>query len=140
MAAISEFHLQRAFTIFFQGEKWEQGPLKGQWKVIPASRPDVVSWHTPNGGTRDVREGVNLKATGVVAGIPDYFFLRSGALLGLEFKRPGGQQPPEKQLSTAQIAMHPRLRAAGIVALETVDNLEAAKGFVRRHGLVQPGL
>lgn len=128
----SEFDIQRAFTIFYKGEKWKQGPLKGQWKALPHKLPGIVAWHTPNGGTRQSAfEGMRLNEIGLEAGIPDYFFLWGG-LYYLEFKKPGGV------LSPAQIRLQPLLMAAGAVAGETVDNLAAAKAFVVRHGLVLP--
>lgn len=124
MPTPSEWDIQRAFTIFYKGEHYRDGT----WKVLPAARPGVVAWHTPNGGNRSAAEGARFRAIGVEPGIPDYFFLWGG-LFALEFKKPGGP------LSAAQLAMHPLLRAAGAVAVETVDNLAAAKEFVRRHGL-----
>jgi hypothetical protein len=128
-----EWRIQRAFTIFFKGEKWAKGPLKGQWKVVPAELPGVVSWHTPNGGKREAFEAMRFKQIGVEAGIPDYVFLWGG-LYALEFKEPGGGTVLDSQLR-----MHPRLLAAGLVALEIVDNVEDAKSFVRKHGLVISG-
>lgn len=133
MPAPSEWDIQRAFTIYYKGERWAKGPKAGTWKVEPAAYPPVISWHTPNGGKRDRGEAIRFKMIGVEAGIPDYLFLYGG-LYGLEFKEPGGGR-----LSKAQEEMHPRLRAAGMVALETVDNLPAAKAFVRKHRLVIPG-
>lgn len=131
--AVQEFDIQRAFTIFYKGEKWKQGPLKGQWKAPPHKLPGVVAFHVPNGGTRSSAfEGKRLNEIGLEAGIPDYIFLWGG-LYWLEFKKPGGALLP------SQIRMHPLLVAAGAVAGETVDNLHAAKEFVRRHGLVLPG-
>lgn len=135
MPAILEYDVQRAFTIWFKGERWKKGPHKGEWKSLPHGLPGVVAFHVPNGGERrDAFEGQRLQDSGVEAGIPDYWFLWGGSY-GLEFKKPGGKQPPERQLNPAQEKMHPRLRAAGIVALETVDNLPDAKAFVIRHGL-----
>lgn len=133
MPDISEWAIQRAFTIFFKGEKWAKGPKAGTWKVEPAALPGVMSWHTPNGGERDRVEAIRFKMIGVESGIPDYLFLWGG-LLGLEFKEPGGGV-----LSKSQIAMHATLKAAGMIALEVVDNLAAAKDFVRKHGLLIPG-
>lgn len=132
MSKPSEWAIQRAFTIWFKGEKWAKGPKAGSWKVEPAELPGVVSWHTPNGGKRDRVEAIRFKMIGVEAGILDYLFLWGG-LYALEFK------DDEGGLTDSQIAMIPRLKAAGIVALEVVDNLAAAKDFVRRHGLVIPG-
>jgi hypothetical protein len=125
---VQEFDIQRAFTIFYKGEQWAAGPLKGTWKVRPAARPGVVAWHTPNGGSRSKLEGMRFKQIGVEAGLHDYFFLWGG-LYGLEFKTPGGS------LSSSQIQMHPRLMAAGMIASAVVDNLADAKAFVIRHGL-----
>lgn len=39
-------------------------------------RPDLLFWHTPNGGSRSVREGAQLRSEGVQAGIPDLFLMR----------------------------------------------------------------
>ncbi len=135
---LEEFDVQRAWCLWFGGEQWEAGPLKGTWKLLPAQLPGIEWWHTPNGGNRDAREGKRLKQMGTKAGVHDVFILWGG-LYGMEWKRPGGIQPPERQLSTAQKAMHPRLLAAGLVASCVVDNLEAGKAFCRIHGLVQPG-
>ena len=132
MPAPSEWDIQRAFTIFFQGEKWAKGPKAGTWKVEPSGLPGVVSWHTPNGGKRDRVEAIRFKMIGLVAGIPDYFFLW-GALYFLEFK-----EPDDGRQSDAQKRVLPQLRAAGAIG-EVVDNLAAAKDFVRKHALVIPG-
>lgn len=126
---IEEWDLQKAWCLWYGGEPG---------KIEPAQLPRVVWWHTPNGGSRDKREGKRLKETGVKAGVHDILLLWGG-IYGLEFKRPGGQQPPEKQLSASQQAMHPRMLAAGMVASATVDTLELAKSTVRRWGLVRPG-
>lgn len=128
-----EWRIQRGFTIYFQGERWEKGPNKGLWKVEPAALPGVVSWHTPNGGKREAFEAKRFKQIGVTAGIPDYLFLWGG-LYALEFKEPGGGKVLDSQLR-----MHPRMIGAGLVALAIVDNVDDAKNFVRKHGLVIPG-
>jgi len=128
-----EWRIQRAFTIFYKGELWAKGPKKGQWKVEPAQLPNVVAWHTPNGGKREAFEAFRFKQIGLEPGIPDYVFLWGG-LFALEFKEPGGGK-----ILPSQERMHPRLFGAGLVALEIVDNLEDAKSFVRKHGLVLPG-
>lgn len=138
MPVPSEWDIQRAFTLFYKGDQWSAGPLKGTWKIIPAQLPGVVAWHTPLGGTRNAVEGLRLKQIGAEAGIDDYLFLWGG-LFAMEFKKPNGR-PPETQLSPVQREMHARLLAAGLVARAVVDNLDAAKDFVRLHGLVKPGL
>lgn len=128
----SEWAIQRAFTIFYKGERWAKGPLKGTWKVEPAALPGVVSWHTPNGGKRDRVEAIRFKMIGVEAGIPDYLFLWGG-LFFIEFKEPNGGT-----LTKSQELMIPQIRAAGAVG-EVIDNLADAKAFVRKHGLLAPG-
>ena len=44
----------------------------------------------PNGGKRDIREAMKLKATGVIAGIPDMILLHSSTCIGFEFKAEKG--------------------------------------------------
>ena len=124
--APDEFDIQRAWCLWYGGEQWAAGPLKGTWKIQPAQLPGVEWWHTPNSGEgRDAFQGARLKQAGVKAGIHDILLLSNGRLYGLEFKKPGGV------LSPAQRAMHPRLLAAGMVASATVDSLEGAKAVVR---------
>lgn len=130
----TEWDLQRAFVIWFEGELWEKGPHAGTWKVMPAKLPGVVMWHTPNGGVRSAVEGKRFKLIGVKAGVHDLLFLWGG-LYGIELKEPGGTG----KLQPSQEAMHPAMLAAGMVASAVADNLEACKAFARRHGLVQPG-
>ena len=61
----------------------------------------------PNGGSRDVREGAKLKATGTTAGIPDMLLLWGGTIYGFEFKTETGV------LSEAQRKIHQRWKDAG---------------------------
>lgn len=53
----------------------------------------------PNGGTRNIREAMALKATGLTPGIPDLILLYNG-ITGFEFKTSSGR------LSPAQIKIH----------------------------------
>jgi hypothetical protein len=110
--------------MWFAGHKYPDG----RWQIVPARKPGIVSWHTPNGGARDGAEAKRFKEMGVLAGVPDYLILW-GALFCIEFKKPGGR------LSGSQIELHPRLTAAG-ATIATVDNLAAAKSQVSAWGLV----
>jgi hypothetical protein len=128
MPEITEHHVQRAVCIWLDGQ-----PGRGR---LGALVPGVVYWHTPNGGTRrDAFEGKRLQELGLKAGVHDLLFLRwfpgepFGRLFGLEFKRPGGR------LSPAQLAMHPRMCAAGLAGSATVDNLDDAKAQLIAWGL-----
>lgn len=123
-----EADIQRAVCIWLDGNP----DAKGMPRTTPALLPGVVYWHTPNGGGRSVVEGVRFKQAGVKAGIHDLLFLWGG-LYGLEMKKPGGS------LSPAQIAMHPRLLAAGMVQSAVADSLESARATLRGWGLILPG-
>lgn len=125
MPTPSEFDLQRALVIWLDGNPDKDG----RPRVTPALAPNVVYFHVPNGGDRDPREGKRLKQSGVKAGVPDLIFLAHQRFYGLELKEPGGSQPPERHLNPAQKIMHPRLIAAGVTALATLDNLAAAKAW-----------
>jgi hypothetical protein len=138
---ILEHDLQKAFVIQITGNPDKQGRPRAPVLLAPG----VEFWHTPNGGERrDAFEGKRLRELGVQAGIHDIFFLRPtqftegvfGLLFGLEFKKPNGPQPPSRQLSPAQKAMHPRLLRAGLAASCVVDNLDDAKAFCRLHRLI----
>lgn len=52
-------------------------------------KPDVLWWHTPNGGSRNVIEAHQLKLMGTLAGVPDLLFFHDGTLHGMELKAPG---------------------------------------------------
>lgn len=106
---------------------WLDGWPDSRTPTTPALRPGVVCWHTPNGGQRSAAEGKLFKQMGVRAGIHDLLFLARfegaphGLLFGLELKDDDGR------LSKAQLAMHPRLLAAGMYASAVVYTLDEAK-------------
>jgi hypothetical protein len=52
-------------------------------------RPDVLFWHTPNGGQRDIRVAKQLKLMGTLAGVPDLLFW-DGNLAAVELKSQRG--------------------------------------------------
>lgn len=68
------------------------------WNTYPQTRR--LLFHVPNGGKRDIREAGQLKASGVIAGIPDILFIWRGKLYALEFKDAGGR------LSEHQVQVH----------------------------------
>ncbi len=139
MPQIDEFHVQRAFVIWLTGNP----DRDGRPRTTPALAPGVEFWHTPNGGMRNAVEGKRLKEMGTLAGVHDLLFLRPtqfecgvfGLLFGMEWKKPGGPQPPSRQLSAAQQAVHPRLMRAGMAASIVVDNLADARAFCIRNCL-----
>lgn len=127
MPAPSEFDLQRALCIWLDGNPDRNGVPR----TTPALAPNVVYFHVPNGGERDLREAKRLKQSGVKAGVPDLVFLAYQRFYMMELKEPGGKG----RLSPAQREMHPRLIAAGATDLVTVDNLADAKAFCVRNML-----
>jgi hypothetical protein len=59
--------------------------------------PDLLWWHTPNGGSRNVREAVKLKRMGVLPGVADLVFIvGTGQAVFVELKA-GKNKPTESQ-------------------------------------------
>jgi hypothetical protein len=58
------------------------------WNHYPSTRG--LFFHVPNGGSRNAIEGMQLKASGVVAGIPDMILIHHGCAYGFEIKTPSG--------------------------------------------------
>lgn len=128
----SEFQIQRAYMMWFCGERYPKNhPRAGQWQIEPAGLPGIVTWHTPNGGQRSQREGKMFKELGVLAGFPDVAHLW-GALYLLELKEPDGR------LQTSQKELHPRLAHAG-AKVATAYSLDEAQRCARAWGLVRVG-
>jgi hypothetical protein len=65
-------------------------------------------FHVPNGGTRNKIEAGQLKASGVVPGIPDLILLNRGKCYGIEMKTSTGT------LSDKQIKVHESWKQQGI--------------------------
>lgn len=124
-----EFQLQRAFCFWYFGRKFPKGPRGHEWQIVPAKVPDVIAWHTPNGGARSGVEAKSLKDMGVLAGVYDLLFFHRARLFGMEWKQPGGS------LSPAQRELHPKFAAQGIGDHCVVDDIAAAKRWVFERGL-----
>lgn len=75
------------------------------WNTHPATRR--MFFHVPNGGSRNAIEGMQLKASGVVAGIPDCLWLTGGTIVAFEFKTATGTVSPQ------QAEVHAAWTAAG---------------------------
>jgi len=68
------------------------------WNTFPQTRR--LLFHVPNGGNRSAREGMQFKASGVIAGVPDLLFLWNDCAYGLEVKTQSGE------LSKVQSDLH----------------------------------
>ena len=78
----------------------------------------------PNGGSRDAREGANLKVQGVLAGMPDLVvMLPGGQTVWIEMKAPGGRVSP------AQKDVHSRLLELGHRVIVAYSAEEAVSGL-----------
>jgi len=67
-------------------------------------------FHVPNGGTRDKREAIALKATGVVAGVPDLILIHQSSMIGIEMKT----QHKLSKLGPEQVKVHKAWKEQGI--------------------------
>lgn len=85
------------------------------WNSYPETRR--CFFHVPNGGKRSPIEAAQLKASGVVAGIPDMLFVWKGNMHAFEFKDDKGR------VSEAQVLVHQAWTLQGFKT-EIVRSLE----------------
>lgn len=98
------------------------------WNNVPQSRG--LFFHVPNGGSRNAIEGMQLKASGVVSGIPDCLFIPSGKVYGFEFKTHNGRLSPQQE------KIHATWRANGItvyVIRSCTDFYDSVAPIIKRH-------
>lgn len=90
------------------------------WNTHPTTRR--LLFHVPNGGSRGVIEGMQLKASGVVAGVPDMVLLWRGRAYGFEMKTSTGV------LSPAQAELHKIWQANGVpvIVVRSLEQFAAA--------------
>lgn len=69
--------------------------------------PRNLIFAVPNGGTRNIREAMTLKNTGVLSGVSDLIVIHNGKVLFIEVKLPNGIQ------STSQLEFEQRIKALG---------------------------
>ena len=98
-------------------------------EFLRLSLPRHVVFAVPNGGTRNVREAVNLKRCGVLAGMPDVGILGDeGRSWWIELKSATGR------LSKPQRAMLDTLRVMG-VPVGLARSLEDVQALLTTWGL-----
>lgn len=59
--------------------------------------PQCIIFSVPNGGSRNIREALLLKATGVVAGVSDLIIVRQNEIIFVEVKTKIGKQSKEQK-------------------------------------------
>lgn len=85
------------------------------WNTYPQTRR--LLFHVPNGGNRSAREGMQFKASGVIAGVPDLLFIWDGHTYGFEVKTQSGT------VSKVQSDLHAIWKENGI-KVKVVRSLE----------------
>jgi hypothetical protein len=82
------------------------------WNNFPNTRRLLFS--VPNGGTRNTREAMKLKATGLTAGVADLLFLWYGKTFAFELKVGTNKQSPSQleweKIATPHIASYKVIR------------------------------
>lgn len=95
--------------------------LRKTWNTLPEGVRPVI-FHIPMGGSRDAREGANLKTQGALAGVPDLCIVLPGSrIIWIEMKAEDGS------LSKVQIDLHASFSLLGqtvIVAYSVFDALD----------------
>jgi hypothetical protein len=115
----SEFQLQRATNFWLHG-----------WSNLPrALAPDIIAWHTPNGGTRSARDGKAFKEAGVIPGIFDWTFVGRSTFWVIELKTEVGE------LSQNQRDMWASYQRAGAAGIGLARTLPEFKEIVTAWGL-----
>ncbi len=60
--------------------------------------PNILAFHVPNGGSRNVIEGAKLKRMGTLAGVSDIIMVLRDKIVCIELKiRPNKQQDTQKE-------------------------------------------
>lgn len=104
------------------------------WQYLKLCLPsDAFAFHPANGGyALGKRTAGNLKAMGLVAGVPDICIVYGGRFYGIELKAPGrlvGNTMKGRGYCTPQqCACHARLReaGAGVVVCWTIEDVQLA--------------
>lgn len=81
------------------------------------AHPDVIYWHTPNGGKQTDGQRIHGYKMGVLSGFPDFAMLRHGKPHFIEFK------VGYNKLTEDQEKVEQRIRAQGLpyVVIRTID-------------------
>lgn len=110
------------------------------WQFLKLSLPsDAFAFHPANGGyALGKRTAGNLKAMGLVAGVPDLCLVYRGQFHGIELKAPGdltgNTMKGRGYLSPDQRECHTALRAAGAI-VATCWSLEDVQRSLANWGI-----
>ena len=93
------------------------------WNNHPNTRRRI--FHCPNGGSRNKIEAVQLRAQGVVKGIPDLLCIGLNGFFAIELKIPGGV------ISSDQLEVHRVWQSQG-VSVYVAWSYDEAKDIIDR--------
>ncbi len=93
--------------------------------------PNSILAAIPNGGARSMTTAARMKATGVLAGVPDLLCIARGRTFFLELKRPGGRLSGVQKARIAQIE-----DAGGEVFV--MSDLDEILELLEARGLLKP--
>lgn len=96
----------------------------------PRSVLNTLMWAIPNGGSRHIREAVNLKRQGVKSGVPDVVLhVPSGKYHGLflEFKTTAGQIRKEQKIVMGDLTANGYL---AVVVRSTEDAIDVVTKYL----------
>jgi hypothetical protein len=103
--------------------------LEWCWLVAP----DLIIYHTPNGGVRSKVEAARLRWQGVLPGIPDLTLVgQDGQLRYIEVKAGGSLSPEQRAFQDRCIAM--RIPFAVARSVDDVRRAFSAWGIETREG------
>jgi len=106
-------------------EHYEQIKVIHYLSILQNQGKVIEYFAVPNGGSRNVREAMNLKKEGVKAGVSDLVVILQDKILFIEMKRPPKILKSGK-LSYAGIKVSENQK----VFLENVNNGDVSAGFV----------
>ncbi len=106
---------------FISEAKLQAELFKYYWNNYPQTRRRI--FHCPNGGSRNKVEALQLKAQGVVKGIPDLLILGNKGFSAIELKIDKGKVLPE------QAKVHELWRSLGY-KVKVCWSYQEAKEFI----------
>lgn len=62
------------------------------WQWVSKTYPDLLIFHVPNGGNRNIAEAQKFKRMGVVPGVADFLMFTYSHAIAIELKDEGGKQ------------------------------------------------
>ena len=95
------------------------------WQWVCEAYPDLLIFHVPNGGNRNLAEALKFKRMGVLPGVAD-FLMFAEADIAIELKDKGGDQ------SKAQKKFQKKWEALG-KTYTIARSLEEFKEIINRH-------